>query len=140
MITPQNETFCQAYTTKGETFSNAYKSYAFAYDIEIPRLEDNAYNYKSSEYAVAQNGGSRLLLKPEIQERIKSILLKRFEDVSFADARIQEIIENGKDTDAIQAVKVLNDLKGRITKKLDITTQGRPLSGLSDEELQALTG
>lgn len=138
MITPQNEVFCQAYTTKGETFSNAYKSYAFAYDIEIPLTQDNKINYKSNEYAVAQNGGSRLLLKNEIQARIRAILLERFADNSFADARIQEIIEGGKDTDAIQAVKVFNDLKQRITKKIDVTSGGRPLAGLTDDELKKL--
>lgn len=140
MINPQQETFCQVYTTKGETFGNAYKSYAEAYGIDIPRDNENKIDYKSGEYAVAQNGGSRLLLKNDIQARIKAILLERFNDVSFADARIQEIIENGKDTDAIQAIKVLNDLKGRITKKLDVTTQGRPLAHVSDEELLKLAG
>jgi hypothetical protein len=139
MVTPQNEAFCRAYTTKGDTYSNAYKSYAYAYDIEIPKKEDNTIDYFSSEYKVAQNGGSRLLLKEEVQQRIKALLIERFSDYSNADARIQSIIDSGKDTDAIQAVKVLNDIKQRITRKVDITTGGRPLANLSDEELQALS-
>lgn len=138
MITPQMEDFCQAYTTKGDTYGIAYKSYSFAYEIPIPLTESNEINYKSSEYAVCQSSGSRLLLKDEIKARISAILLAKLNDANV-DTRLADIIEGGKDTDAIQGIKIFNDLKQRITKKLDITTGGRPLAGLSDEELDNLT-
>ena len=137
MITPQNEAFCIAYTTRGETFSNAYKSYANAYDIEIPLTEDSKLDYTSSEYKVAQNGGSRLLLKKEIQERVRDLLLEKLNDKEV-DARLNEIILGGKDTDSIAGIKIHNELKQRITKKIDITTAGRPMLALSDDELKAL--
>jgi hypothetical protein len=139
MITPQNELFCQLYTSKGPCFSKQYMSYAGAYDYEIPLDEEGKINYKSSEYMVCQNGGSRLLMKKEIQDRIKVILNERFNDVSIADARLQEILEGGEDKDSIQAIKIYNDLKGRIEKKVKLTVD-RPFADLSDEELKGMLG
>lgn len=134
----QHEAFAQAYVRKGDTFNSAYRSYAVAFDFDIPLKEDGTIDYKSSEYNVCQVSGSRLINRPDIRMRIKEILLEKFDDATFVDARLQEIIEGGKDTDTIQAIKVYNDLKGRITKKVDVTTNGRPLIGLSDEELAKL--
>lgn len=138
-LTPQQEAFCQAYTKRGETFSNAYKSYSFAYDIEIPLTEDNKIDYKSSAYAVCQASGSRLLLNVSVSERIRDLLLEKLNDKEV-DARLNEILLGGKDTDSIQAIKIHNDLKQRITKRIDVTSAGRPLQGLSDEELKELAG
>lgn len=138
-LTPQQEAFCQAYTKRGETFSSAYKSYAVAYDFEIPLTEDNKIDYKSSQYAVCQNGGSRLLLKDAIAERVRDLLLEKLNDKEV-DARLNEILLGGKDTDSIQAIKIHNELKQRITKRIDITSAGRPLQGLSDDELKELAG
>lgn len=137
MITPQNELFCQAYTSQGEGFGKAYAAYAEAYDYKIPLTEEGKIDYKSSEYTVCQAAGSRLLYKSEIKNRIKQILNERFNDVTIADARLQEIIEGGKDTDAIQAIKHYNELKNRITSKVNITID-RPLQNLSDEELHKM--
>lgn len=140
MITPQNELFCQLYTSKGPCFSKQYMSYAGAYDYELPiDKETGKIDYTSSEYTVCQNGGSRLLMKKEIQDRIKVILNERFNDVSIADARLQEILEGGEDKDSIQAIKIYNDLKGRIQKKVAISID-RPFADLSDEELSNMLG
>ena len=138
-LTPEQEAFCVAFTTKGEYARNATHSYAFAYGFDLPRKENGDIDYLSKDYKTCQASASRLLLNPNIQARVKEIYTIRFNDTSEADARVQDIIEHGKDTDAIQAVKLQADLKQRITKKLDITTQGRPLAGLSDEELKKLT-
>lgn len=138
MLTIQNEEFCQLYTTKGDTFGNAYKSYAEAYGFEIPiDPETGKTDYKSSEYKVCQNGGSRLLFKAEIKNRLKEILLERFNDNTVADARLQEIIEAGDDRDSIQAIKHYNELKNRITQKVNISVD-RPLANLTDEELKKM--
>lgn len=137
-LTGQQELFCQWYTTKGDTYSNNTLSYAKAYDYELPLKADGEIDTTSKEYVNCKASGSRLYFNDYIRLRIRGILLARFNDNAVADARMQEIIESGKDTDSIQAAKVLNDLKQRITKKLDITSGGRPLAGLSDEELDKL--
>jgi hypothetical protein len=137
-LTPEQEAFCLAYTTRGENAKNGTFSYAFAYNYDLPKRENGEIDTTSGDYRTCQACASKLLLSPNISARIKEIYLEKFNDISNADARIQEIIEGGKDTDAIQAVKVYNDLKQRITKKIDITTGGRPLAGLTDDELKKL--
>lgn len=131
------EDFCKAYTTKGETYGIAYKSYSYAYEIEIPLTVENEIDFKSSEYRVCQSSGSRLLLKDEIKARISALLVEKLNDTSV-DTRLADIIEGAKPADAIQGIKVYNDLKQRITKKIDITSAGRPLGGLTDDELDKL--
>lgn len=148
-LTLQQETFCRWYTTQGETFGNATLSYNLAYDYKLDELSKvNDKNEKgeeipnSSEYSKAYNvcavNGSRLLNNANIIARKIALLNESFEDDKIADARLQEITLAGKDTDAIQAIKVRNDLKQRITKKIDITSAGRPLGGLTDDELDKL--
>lgn len=138
-FTPQQERFCIAYTTPGYCAGVAYKSYAYAYDLEIPQTPDGKPDPASKEYKVAQASGSRLLLVPKIQRRIKDLYLQYLNDQDI-DARLAEIVKLGRDTDAIQGIKVYNDLKQRVTKKLDVTSAGRPLVGLSDDELREMLG
>lgn len=137
-LTPQQEHFCILYTSRGEFGRNAYKSYAEAYGFDIPLTETGGIDYKSSEYRTCSANASRLLTTPNINSRIKEIYLTKFNDSTEVDARLTEIIESGKDTDSIQAIKIHNDLKQRITKKIDITSAGRPLQSVSDEELKAM--
>lgn len=149
-LTPQQELFCRWYTTQGDTFGNATLSYNLAYDYKLDTLDTtNEKDEKgeeikgTSEYSKAYNTcsvmGSRLLNNTKIIERKIALLKEMFDNSDIIDARTQEIILNGKDTDSIQAIKIHNDLKQRITKKLDITSAGRPLANLSDEELKDLT-
>lgn len=135
----KQEEFCRLYVTKGETYGKGYLCHMYAYGKDIPLKEDGTYDNYSKEYAVCQVSGSRLLTEPLIQNEIRRLLLERFDDDN-ADARISSIIQNGEDRDAIQAVKVYNDLKGRVIKKLDVTSGNRPLSGFTDEELRKLAG
>ena len=137
-LTPEQEHFCVLYTSKGDYSKKGYKCYAEAYGHEIPTDEKGQTDFTSTPYKTCVTNASRLLIQQNISDRIKEIYIDKFNDISNADARIQDIIETGKDTDAIQAVKVLNDIKQRITKKIDITTAGRPMLALSDDELKAL--
>lgn len=137
VLKPEYERFCIAYTSPGDFGGIAYRAYAEAYGIEIPTDDSGKVLYSSNEYRGAQASGSRLLLRKDIQERIKEIYLEYLNNEDI-DARIAEIAKRGKDTDSLNAIKIYNDLKQRVTKKLDVTTAGRPLAGLSDEELRAL--
>lgn len=139
-LTPEQELFIQLYTTQGDTFSNGVISYARAYGFELPELENGYVDTKSSEYKTCKASASRLLTLDYIIARKRELLVALFNDDTVIDARLNEIVLNGKDTDAIQAIKHRNDLKQRVTKKLDVTTQGRPLAHVSDEELLKLAG
>ncbi len=151
-VTPDQELFCRAYTRADtQTFSNATLSYAEAYGIDFASLdtrreidEKNKEIQGTSELDKSKRycamAGSRLMTLDNVRARITSLMMELFNDDSIADSRIQRIILTGKDADAINAAKVRNDLKQRIVKKLDVTTQGRPLSNLSDEDLLKLAG
>jgi hypothetical protein len=136
-LTPQQEQFVLNYTTQGIFYSNGVLSYANAYNYTLPVKENGDINTKSSEYTTCNVCACKLLQSANIQERLQEIYLAMLNDKTM-DARLSEIATKGKDTDSIQALKIYNDLKQRITKKIDITTAGRPLQGLSDDELARL--
>lgn len=136
-LTPEQEQFCILYTSRGDFSGLGYKCYAEAYGYDLPLRDDGEIDTKSKDYATCRACASKLLTVPSIGERIRDIYLEKFNDKDI-DARLNEIIYNGAESNSIQAIKIANDLKQRITKKVDITSGGRPLAGLSDEELQAL--
>lgn len=67
-------------------------------------------------------------------------MIELFADDDVFDARLVEIVKRGRDADAINAIKHRSDLKQRITKKIDITTAGRPMANLDDAELLKIAG
>ena len=138
LLNPQQEQFCINYTSKGDFYSNAVLSYADAYGFVLKLREDGKVDYTQPEYNTCNVSAIRLLQTAKIKERIQNIYLEYFNDNAM-DARVSEIALKGNEANSIQAVKIFNDLKQRITKKLDITTAGRPLSGLSDDELDKLS-
>lgn len=149
-LTPQQEAFCIAYTRDdADTFSNGMLAYAEAYGYDFATLsqerlfdEDKKEIIGSSELERAQNvcrnGASRLLTKAHVIKRKRELLMDLFEDDDVFDSRLVEIAKRGRDADALNAIKHRSDLKQRITKKLDISTLGRPLGNLTDEELKKL--
>lgn len=137
LLNEQQLAFCDYYTTLGETYAHGLKSYAMAYNFDIPVRDDGKLDYKSSEYRTCQANASRLLLNPKVRERIQDILNSRLNDKNV-DARLATIVENGKDSDSVQAIRIYNDLRNRITKRIDITSGSRPFADLSDDELAKL--
>ena len=136
-LTPQQELFCKWYTTKGDTFSNKTLSYAMAYDYDLPRDENDKIIVSSKPYNTCASNGSRVYFDDKVQSKIRTLLLEMLNDATV-DARLNEILIGGQEANSIQAIKIHNDLKQRITKKIDITSAGRPLQALSDDELKAL--
>ena len=136
-LTLQQQLFVKYYTTKGATFNNGTISYALAYDYELPKDDKEKIDYESKEANICASNGSRLLLNDKVSKAIERKMVEMLNDTAV-DARLNEILQGGKDTDSIQAIKIHNELKQRITKKLDITSDGRPLSGVSDAELDKL--
>ena len=136
-LTQQQELFCRAYTSKGEHFNNATLAYAEAYSFDLPKDENGKIIISSKDYNTCSVSGSRLLLNDKITNRIRTLFLEYLNDNEM-DSRLAEIATKGKHTDSIQALKIYNDLKNRITKHIDITSANRPLAGLSDDELNNL--
>lgn len=137
ILNPEQEMFCGAYTTPGETFCNGVKSYAVAYGYLLPLRDDGEIDTKSPEYSACKANGGRMMFNEKIRMMIQNKLLEQFNDKTV-DARTSQILLNGRDSDSLQAIKMYNDLKQRVTKKVDVSVVARPLANLSDEELEAL--
>lgn len=91
-------------------------------------------------YDYCSQSASRLLRNVKIDKRVKQLLVESLDD-ELVDSTLTEIIVNGgKDSDRVNAIKVYNDLKQRIIKKIDLTTGGQPLKHLTDDELAAIAG
>ena len=136
-LTPQQELFVKLYTTQGDSFSNATLSYSIAYDYDLPKDEKGKILQDSLEYNICASNGSRLLKNDKIIARKRELLLELFNEATI-DARLNEILIGGAEANSIQAIKIANDLKNRITKRVDITTANRPLANLTDDDLNAL--
>lgn len=137
ILNPEQEMFCGAYTTPGETFCNGTKSYAVAYGYILPLRDDGEIDTKSPEYLACKANGGRMMFNEKIRLMIQNKLLEQFNDKTV-DARTSQILLNGRDSDSLQAIKMYNDLKQRVTKKVDVSVVARPLANLSDEELEEL--
>lgn len=96
---------------------------------------------EASTYAkknlTCRTSASRLLTNRNVIDRITALNAKALENDLEYDARLREISLQGKDTDAIAAIKHRNDLRGRIIKRTsaDVTITENPLKGLSKDEL-----
>lgn len=136
-MTHERELFIKYYTTKGRTFQNGTLSYALAFNHDLPTNEKGKIIVDSKEYNTCKSGASRLLLDDEVSKQIREKMVALLNDTAV-DERLSEILFKGQESNSLQAIKIHNDLRQRVTKKIDITTQGRPFANLSDEELQKL--
>jgi hypothetical protein len=137
ILNPEQDIFCGVYTTPGETFCNGVKSYAVAYGYLLPLREDGEIDTKSAEYMACKANGGRMMFNDKIRLTIQNKLLEQFNDKTV-DARTSQILLSGRDSDSLTAIKMYNELKQRITKKVDVSVIARPMANLSDEELEAL--
>ncbi len=137
ILTPEQEQFCINYTSKGDFYSNGVLSYADAYGFTLKLREDGKPDHTAKDYNTCNVGAVRLLQKNNVKERIQGIYLALLND-NAVDARLSEIVQKGQESNSVQAMKIYNDLKQRVVKKLDITSAGRPLAGLSDDELDKI--
>lgn len=150
-LNPKQELFCRYYTEEGETFSNAYLSYARAYGYDFASLNNRRVkddkdrdiigtSEREKAESVCKSAGSRLLSNVKVRARIRDLMVVLFNQDDIADAKLTAIMLSGKDADAINAIKHRNDLKQRIIKKVELATINRPLAGLSDAELAQMAG
>lgn len=153
-LTEKQESFCQYYAQLSDTYNNGTWSYALGYghDLEnadkenaiweFPDQKDKGKIITPSDYDRMYNLCSveahRLLRTPKILDRIQSIKATWVEDDKIIDSRLMDIIQRGKDTDALAAIKHRNELKNRVTKKLDVTSAGQKLNPFSELEVDEL--
>lgn len=111
-LKPEWELFCQFFVSSYETFGNATKSYAKAYDIDISN---------KSKYASCRTQGYRLLTNDDIIVRINELLKDLIMNDTTVDMQLAFLIAQNMDFGAkMQAIKEYNQLQSRITKKLKV--------------------
>lgn len=129
----KHELFCNLFATEREFFGNGTESYIEAYDIDLS---------KKGAYAAARACASRLLTKANVLERIDELLEVGVLNDQFVDKQIAFLIaQNAEFSTKLGAIKEYNALKNRITKKLDMTTNGEslnPYASLTTDELRSL--
>lgn len=133
-LPPKQELFCTLYATDKEFFGNGTESYIEAYNIDLSR---------KGAYAGARASASRLLTNANILKRIDKLLEAGVLNDQFVDKQIAFLIaQNAELGTKLGAIKEYNALKKRITKKLDLTTDGEslnnPYKDLTTEELRRL--
>jgi len=120
-LNPKQERFCQLYATDREFFGNGVESYMEAYDPD--RNDPNWYES-------ARRAASRLLTNVDILCRINELI-----DLELNDAHVDKqlnlvITQNADYRSKVAAIGEYNKVKGRITKKLEVTSPTPILGGL----------
>lgn len=91
------------------------------------KIQDSSYKRM---YDLCSSYGSKLRRSEKIQKRCRD-LLNEFMNDAVIDARLTEIIINGRDEHSINAIKEYNKLKQRIVEKKDITSGGEKIAGFN---------
>lgn len=115
-LTPQQELFCRLYAGDKEFFANGTQAYMEAFDIP------------QNKYRSAMVCAHKLLRKVNILNRINEILELRGLNDAFVDKQLEFMVTQNADFKSkMVAIKEYNALKGRVTKKVDLTSQGDKL-------------
>ena len=148
----KHELFVQYFVCNSETRNNSTLSYAMAYEYRLEDLpKDDAVwaevaveggregetenkcvqpSTYDKAYQVCATEGARVLKYPETQKRVVQVLNEYVTD-DVVDAELGKVIlQDREKTPKVQAIKVYNDIQGRIIKKTDITTMGDKIEGV----------
>lgn len=118
-LTQKQELFCQLFASDKEFFGNGTQSYIEAYDVDLSR---------KGAYAGARSSAYRLLTNADILKRIDELLEVAVLNNQFVDRQLAKLIEQDADFGVkLAAMKEYNALKQRITNKLDLTSDGKPI-------------
>lgn len=137
-LNAQQESFCRYYTQDSDLYGNGTLSYALAYGHDLENAsrirtkgEDGLEIEGSSDFDKMENlcaaSASRLLRNDKVLTRIVTLQNKMLRD-EIVDAKHADLIMNGKQEVKLGAIKEYNNLRGRITKKLDVLSGGEKLS------------
>ena len=112
-LNPQQELFCQLYSSDEEFFANGTQSYIKAYQVDMS---------KAGAYKSAMASSCRLLSNAKILKRINEILELRGLNNPFVDKQLEFLVTQNADFGSkIRAIQEYNKLKSRIIEKHAIT-------------------
>lgn len=118
-LNEKQELFCQYFASDREFFGNGVQSYIEAYDIDLS---------VKGAYDAARVGAHRLLTKANITTRINEIFEAHGLNDNFVDKQLEKlIVQDAEFGTKLNAIKEYNALKQRITKHVDIKSDGKPL-------------
>lgn len=136
--TLKQEKFCRLYTQNSELFGNGTLAYAEAYGYDLETLDrTNEKDEKGKEipgssefsrvYNMCSSSASRMLRNEKINELITKSLNELMKD-EVVDAQLAKVIMQDNKLEAkMSGIKEYNNLKQRIIKKTDITSNGLPI-------------
>lgn len=131
-LNPKQELFCQYYSN--ELFGNATLSYSAAYGIELLNLSrkivDGARSPYQRKYDLCMVNGSKLLRNTKVAERLRILMKTRINDDTVDTERGYVIMQREDLGAKIRGIASYDKLMGRIKEKLDITSDGEPISGI----------
>lgn len=111
-LNPKQELFCQLFASDREFFGNGVQAYIKAYDIDLS---------KKNAYHTARVSAHDLLTKPNVTTRINEIFEAHGLNDTFVDKQLEKLIVQDADfTNKMSAIKEYNNLRQRITKKLQL--------------------
>ena len=135
-VTLKQEIFCQSWV---DTVGNGTQSALIAFDIEnkelldIPEKErtDEQRILANSAYKTASVMSNEYLRKPSVIKRIDDILEER----GFVDSIVKQehfkLIKGADENTKMRAIDSYYKLKGKITDKIDHTTNGEKIAGFN---------
>lgn len=119
-MNPNQRLFCELFASDREFFGNGVQSYIEAYDIDIK---------KPGAYNSAKANANKLLTKDYILKYINELFEARGLNDTFVDKQLEKLItQDAEFSVKIKAISEYNKLKGRITDKKDITSNGESLN------------
>ncbi len=124
-LNPQQEEFCQLYSTSEEFFAHGTNAYIEAYDINVK---------SKSDYFSAAASASRLLKDVKILNRINELLELRGLNDTFVDKQLEFLITQNADLGTkVASIREYNKLRSRIINRTEITLPTPILGGITNE-------
>lgn len=118
-LNQRQKMFCELFASDKEFFGNGVQSYIEAYDIDTS--VKGAYN-------TAKANAHRLLTKADILKYIDEIFETRGLNDIFVDKQLEKLItQDAELSTKMKAITEYNKLRGRITSKTDVTSNGETL-------------
>jgi len=119
LLTLKQERFCVLYASDKEFFGNGVQSYIESYNPER----------KGTWYQSAMASSSRLLTNVKILVRINELFEARGLNDVFVDKQLELLLtQNADGKTKLGAIKEYNQLKSRIVKKVDLTSNGKSIN------------
>lgn len=126
ILSPEQRIFCELYYNPGEFFSNATWAYIKSHNYDIPMLPvSQLTTAEKRKYKVARSAAYQALTSINIIVEGKKILKSNIHDNFFDNQMVRTASQDKDWASKMAAVKEYNQLKSRILKKIDLTSEGK---------------